>query len=103
MKNVEVKVINPESGEECAADEQGELCCRGYNVMKGYYKKPEATAEVIDADGWLHSGDLGIKDKDGYFKVTGRIKDMIIRGGEIFIQERLKNFFMRWKGFRMFR
>lgn len=78
----EVKVVNPETGEECAVGEQGEICCRGYNVMKGYYKNPSATAEVIDKDGFLHSGDLGIKDEDGYYRITGRIKDMIIRGGE---------------------
>lgn len=82
LPNIEVKVVNPATNEECAVGEQGELCCRGYNVMKGYYKMPEETARVIDKDGWLHSGDLGIKDANGYFKVTGRIKDMIIRGGE---------------------
>jgi fatty-acyl-CoA synthase len=78
----EVKVVNPETGEECAIGEQGEICCRGYNVMKGYYKNPEATVEVIDKDGFLHSGDLAIKDENGYYRITGRIKDMIIRGGE---------------------
>jgi len=78
----EVKVVNPETGEECKPGEQGEICCRGYLVMKGYYKNPEATAEVIDKDGFLHSGDLGVKDENGYYRITGRIKDMIIRGGE---------------------
>lgn len=78
----EVKILNPDTGEECAIEEQGEVCCRGYLVMKGYYKNPEATNEVIDKDGWLHSGDLGVKDKNGYYRITGRIKDMIIRGGE---------------------
>lgn len=78
----EVKVIDPETGEECPPGVQGEICCRGYLVMKGYYKNPQATAEVIDADGWLHSGDLGVKDEEGYYRITGRIKDMIIRGGE---------------------
>ena len=63
-------------------DTVGELCCKGYNIMKGYYKMPEETAKIIDKNGYLHSGDLGVKTKDGYFKVTGRIKDMIIRGGE---------------------
>lgn len=82
LPGIEVKVMNPETGKECLVEVQGELCCRGYNIMKGYYKNPEATAACIDADGWLHSGDLGIKDVDGYFRVTGRIKDMIIRGGE---------------------
>jgi fatty-acyl-CoA synthase len=79
---VEVKVFDPETGKECPIEVQGEMCCRGYNVMKGYYKMPEATAQVIDKDGWLHSGDLGIKDAKGNFRITGRIKDMIIRGGE---------------------
>jgi fatty-acyl-CoA synthase len=78
----EVKVVNPETGEECKTGEQGEICCRGYLVMKGYYKNPAATAEVIDKDGFLHSGDLGVKDENGYYRITGRIKDMIIRGGE---------------------
>ena len=82
LPGIEVKVIDPETGKECPVEVQGELCCRGYNIMKGYYKNPEATAACIDKDGWLHSGDLGIKDEDGYFRVTGRIKDMIIRGGE---------------------
>jgi len=82
LPGVEVKVWNPETGKDCAIGEHGELCCRGYNVMKGYYKQPEETAKVIDKDGWLHSGDLGVKDINGNFSVTGRIKDMIIRGGE---------------------
>jgi len=79
---VEVRVIDPETGKECPIDVQGELCCRGFNVMKGYYKNPAATAEVIDKEGFLHSGDLGVKDANGNYRVTGRIKDMIIRGGE---------------------
>ncbi|MFO7656775.1 MAG: AMP-binding protein [Bacteroidales bacterium] len=82
LPHIEVKIADPVTGEELPPDVQGEVCCRGYNVMKGYYNKPEETAQVIDKDGWLHSGDLGIKTKDGYFKITGRIKDMIIRGGE---------------------
>jgi fatty-acyl-CoA synthase len=80
--NVEVKVLDPDTGEECPVGVQGEMCCRGYNVMKGYYKMPEATAQVIDRDGFLHSGDLGVKDENGNYRITGRIKDMIIRGGE---------------------
>lgn len=78
----EVKVLDPATGEECPAGVEGEMCCRGYNIMKGYYKNPEATALVIDKNGFLHSGDLGIKDENGNFHITGRIKDMIIRGGE---------------------
>lgn len=89
---VEVKIINPETGEECQIEEQGELCCKGYNVMKGYYKKPEETAKAIDQNGWLHSGDLGVKDANGYFRVTGRIKDMIIRGGENVYPREIENF-----------
>ncbi len=79
---VEVKVIDPETGEECPVGVNGEMCCRGYNIMKGYYKMPEATFQVIDKNGYLHSGDLGFKDEKGNFHITGRIKDMIIRGGE---------------------
>ena len=78
----EVVVLDPETGLECPVDVQGEICCRGYNVMKGYYKNPEATAQVIDKNGFMHSGDLGIKDANGNYRITGRIKDMIIRGGE---------------------
>ena len=78
----EVVVLNPDTGEECADGVQGEICCRGYLVMKGYYKNPEATAEAIDKNGFLHSGDIGYRDEDGNYRITGRIKDMIIRGGE---------------------
>jgi len=80
--HVEVQVINPETGEICPVGVQGEMCCRGFNVMKGYYKNETATAEVIDKNGYLHSGDLGVKDENGNYRITGRIKDMIIRGGE---------------------
>ena len=78
----DVKVLDSATGEECPVGVEGEMCCRGYNVMKGYYKNPEATAQVIDANGYLHSGDLGVKDENGNYRITGRIKDMIIRGGE---------------------
>lgn len=79
---VECKIIDPESGEELPINTPGEFCARGYNIMKGYYKMPEATAQAIDKDDWLHTGDLCTVDEDGYYKVVGRIKDMIIRGGE---------------------
>lgn len=79
---VECKIIDPETGEELPVNTTGEFCARGYNIMKGYYKMPEATAQAIDKDGWLHTGDLCTIDEDGYYKVVGRIKDMIIRGGE---------------------
>jgi len=82
LPELEVKVIDPATGAERAAGERGELCCRGYNVMKGYYNNPEATRTAIDADGWLHTGDEASFDPDGYVRITGRIKDLIIRGGE---------------------
>ena len=88
----EVKVIDPETGEECPPGVQGEMCNRGYNTMKGYYKNPEATAEVIDKNGFLHSGDLGIKDENGNYRITGRIKDMIIRGGENIYPREIEEF-----------
>jgi fatty-acyl-CoA synthase len=89
---VEVRVVDPETGEECPPEVQGEICCRGYNVMKGYYNNPEATLKAIDKDGWLHSGDLAVKTTDGYFRITGRIKDMIIRGGENIYPREIENF-----------
>ncbi|MCD7972772.1 MAG: AMP-binding protein [Candidatus Azobacteroides sp.] len=90
--HTEVKIVNPETGEECGIEEQGEICCRGYLVMKGYYKNLEATNEVIDKDGWLHSGDLAMKDANGYYRITGRIKDMIIRGGENIYPREIEEF-----------
>ena len=85
-------------GHICAPGEPGELCCKGYNVMKGYYKMPEATAEAIYEDGYLHSGDLGMVDEDGYYRVTGRIKDMIIRGGENVYPLEVENFLLTMPG-----
>ncbi len=89
---VEVKIVNPETGEDAPIGVQGEICCRGYNVMKGYYNNPEATQDVIDEGGWLHSGDLGEMDEQGYLRVTGRIKEMIIRGGENIYPREIENF-----------
>ncbi|MDR0249557.1 MAG: AMP-binding protein [Oscillospiraceae bacterium] len=82
LPHAEGKVIDPETGLENPPGVPGEICTRGYHLMKGYYKMPEATAQAIDADGWLHTGDIGVCDKDGYWSITGRLKDMIIRGGE---------------------
>ena len=79
---VEVKIVDPETGEEMPTGEQGELCSRSFMNMKGYYKLPEATEAAIDAEAWLHTGDLATVDAEGYYKITGRSKDMIIRGGE---------------------
>jgi fatty-acyl-CoA synthase len=89
---VEVKIFDPETREECPVEVQGEICCRGYNVMKGYYNNPDATAQAIDKDGWLHSGDLAVKTRDGFYRITGRIKDMIIRGGENIYPREIENF-----------
>lgn len=82
LPDVEVKVVDIETGAALPPGKQGELCTRGYLVMKGYYKMPEETARAIDAEGWLHTGDLAVMDERGYCKITGRIKNMIIRGGE---------------------
>jgi fatty-acyl-CoA synthase len=82
LPDVEVKIVDVDTGEEVGPDEQGDLCTRGYHVMRGYYKMDDRTREVIDDEGWLHTGDLAVMDEDGYVKITGRAKDMIIRGGE---------------------
>jgi fatty-acyl-CoA synthase len=82
LPEVEVKIVDPATGAECERDVAGELCCRGYNVMKGYYNNPNATAEAIDQDLWLHTGDQATMDSEGYVRITGRIKELIIRGGE---------------------
>ena len=82
MPEIEVKIVDPETGKDLPPNTQGEIVARGYCVMRGYYKMEEATKNVIDKDGWLHTGDIGMMDERGYFKITGRIKDMIIRGGE---------------------
>ena len=82
LPHQEVKVINIDTNQTIAIGETGEICFRGYHIMKGYFNNPEATADAIDAQGWLHSGDLGVMDKEGYISITGRLKDMIIRGGE---------------------
>jgi len=80
--HLEVKIIDPATGLTAPYGEPGELCTRGYSVMLGYWEQPEKTAEVIDQARWMHTGDLGIMDADGYVNITGRIKDMVIRGGE---------------------
>ena len=92
MPFVEVKCVDPDSGADVPAGVPGEVVVRGYSVMKGYYNMPEATALAIDADGWLHSGDLATVDNEGYFHITGRIKDMIIRGGENIYPKELEEF-----------
>ena len=91
--NVECKIVDPDTGEECPIGVSGEFVARGYNIMKGYYKMPAATAATIDADGWLHTGDLCCEDENGNFRVTGRLKDMIIRGGENIYPKEIEEFF----------
>jgi fatty-acyl-CoA synthase len=81
LPNVEVKLIDPQNGREVATGAVGEICARGFN-MKGYYKMPAATANAIDSEGWLHTGDLGTMDAEGYVRTTGRMKDVIVRGGD---------------------
>ncbi len=97
---VDVKVLDPETNKEVPVGVQGEMCCKGFNVMKGYYKNPEATAEVIDENGYLHSGDLGVKDENGNYRITGRIKDMIIRGGENIYPREIEEFLYHLPGVR---
>ena len=90
--NVECKIIDPETGADCPDGVNGEFVARGYNLMKGYYKMPGATASTIDADGWLHTGDLACRTPDGNYLITGRLKDMIIRGGENIYPKEIEEF-----------
>jgi len=92
LPDVEVKIVDIETGETLPPGKQGELCTRGYLVMKGYYKMPDETAKAIDKDHWLHTGDLAIMDENGYCKITGRIKNMIIRGGENIYPREIEEF-----------
>ena len=89
---VQTKVIDPETGKELPDGQDGEFCSRGYNIMKGYYKMPDATKQAIDEDGWLHSGDLARRNPDGTYLITGRLKDMIIRGGENIYPKEIEEF-----------
>ncbi len=91
---VECRIIDPETGLELPDGENGEFVARGFNIMKGYYKMPRATAQAIDAEGWLHSGDICCRTPDGYYKVTGRLKDMIIRGGENLYPREIEEFYL---------
>ena len=92
LPEIECKIVNPETGEECPDEVTGEFVARGYNIMKGYYKMPKATAETIDKDGWLHTGDLACRRPDGNYLITGRLKDMIIRGGENIYPKEIEEF-----------
>jgi fatty-acyl-CoA synthase len=90
-----VKVINPENGEVVAPGVSGELCTKGYSVMHGYWGDPARTAEAIDAEGWMHTGDLATMDAQGYVNIVGRIKDMVIRGGENIYPREIEEFLYR--------
>jgi fatty-acyl-CoA synthase len=92
FEGVEVKIIDPETGATLPAGKPGELCSRGYNTMKGYYKMPQQTAETVSADGWLRTGDQAVENHDGYIKITGRLKDVIIRGGENIYPKEVEDF-----------
>ncbi len=92
LPEIECKIVDPETGEDLPVGVTGEFVARGYNVMKGYYKMPKATASAIDKDGWLHTGDLACKTEDGNYKITGRLKDMIIRGGENIYPKEIEEF-----------
>ena len=92
LPEIECKIVDPETGEDLPDNVDGEFVARGYNIMKGYYKMPGATAAAIDKEGWLHTGDLARRDENGNFKITGRIKDMIIRGGENIYPKEIEDF-----------
>ncbi len=90
--HVRCKIVDPETGEEVGPGVNGEFCAKGYNTMKGYYKMPAATKDTVDEDGWHHSGDLASRDEDGNYRITGRLKDMIIRGGENIYPKEIEEF-----------
>lgn len=92
LPHQEVKIVNLENGQTVPLGEPGEICFRGYHIMKGYYADPEATAKAVDVQGWLHSGDIGAMDAAGYVQITGRLKEMIIRGGENIYPREIEDF-----------
>jgi fatty-acyl-CoA synthase len=100
LPHIEVKITDPDTGEALEPGRQGEICCKGYNIMKGYYNNPEATKKAIDDQGWLHTGDLGVMDEQGNLSITGRHKDMIIRGGENIYPREIEEFLIRMDGIR---
>jgi len=100
LEGIEVELRDPVTKQPVEAGTQGEICCRGYNVMKGYFNMPEATAETIDPEGWLHTGDLGVMDDEGYLHITGRIKDMIVRGGENIYPREIEEFLLEMDAVR---
>jgi len=93
---VDVKIINPATGTVLPLGEPGELCCRGFLVMTGYYNMPEKTAEAIDSEGWLHTGDLATMNESGYINIVGRLKEMVIRGGENIFPREIEELLIRY-------
>jgi len=96
LPHSEIKLINPASGNVVPCGERGELCCRGYQVMAGYYKMPEQTNAAIDSEGWLHTGDLATMNAQGYLNIVGRLKEMVIRGGENIFPREIEEFLLRY-------
>jgi fatty-acyl-CoA synthase len=92
LPGVEVQIVDPATGQPLPDNQQGELCARGHGVMLGYYKDPQATAAAIDAEGWLHTGDIALRLPNGYYRITGRIKDMVCRGGENIYPREIEEF-----------
>jgi fatty-acyl-CoA synthase len=95
LPHSEVKLINPATDVVASCGERGELCCRGYQVMAGYYKMPEQTDAAIDSEGWLHTGDLATMSAQGYITIVGRLKEMVIRGGENIFPREVEEFLLR--------
>ncbi|HET9920102.1 MAG TPA: AMP-binding protein [Ktedonobacteraceae bacterium] len=95
LPHTDVKIINPATGEVVPIGERGEICCRGFLVMDGYYNMPDKTASAVDADGWLHTGDLATMDEHGYVNIVGRLKEMVIRGGENLFPREIEEFLIR--------
>jgi len=92
LPGVECRIVDPETNKEMPDNEPGEFVARGYVLMKGYYKMPQATASAIDSEGWLHTGDLACRNPDGNYRITGRLRDMIIRGGENIYPKEIEEF-----------
>lgn len=98
LPNVKVKIVDPETGIECSENNTGEICCKGYNVFQGYYKNPDETANVIDSEGWLHTGDLAFKNANGFYQFAGRITETIIKGGENIYPSEIEDMILQIEG-----
>ena len=98
LEGMELKIINPQTGEDLPTGHNGEICVRTSVMMKGYYNMPQETAELIDKDGWFHSGDLGVKDEEGFYRITGRRRNMLIRGGENIYPREVEKYLLSFPG-----